>query len=126
MKNIFLLIVFVNTTLLFSCSSLKNVTNENVDGYYSAKVKKHGFTSLYTLVLNKDNTFSFNIKVHGGNPKCNGIWKIIDNNLLLECEEVDVYEALTSGYMSKRENIMHVINKNKLKYNDIILKRRSE
>lgn len=127
MKNIFILIVFLIMTLLFSCRSQKNVLHKNIDTTYYAEVKKYGFTTLYTLVLNKDNTFSFSIKVQDGNQKCKGNWKIEDNEfLILECGDTNTFEILTNGYMDQREYIMQIINENKLKYIDIVLKRQTK
>ena len=116
------------TTLFFSCGSTKIVTHKNIEGCYHAIVKKYGFTTSYTLVLNNDNTFSFDIKVQDGNPKCKGNWIAMDNDkfLMLECEQSSIFEELTNSYMNKRDHIMQVINKNKLKYKDIILRRKRE
>lgn len=112
--------------LFVSCGSQKVVTNENISGIYYAQLKKSGFlTTQYTLVLNKDNTFSFDIKVQDGNPKCKGNWKIEGNEfLMLECVETNVFEALTNGYMNQREHTIQIINKNKLKLNNVVLKRK--
>ena len=52
--------------------------------------------------------------------------KIINNEyILLKCNEVvDVNETLTNAYMSTRENKITIVSKNKLKYNNVVLKRK--
>ena len=123
-KVIFLLVMLI--ILFCSCSNLKIATHKNIDGCYYAKVKKYGFTTLYILIINEDNTFSFNIKIQGGNPKCDGKWKIIDKKfLVLECEEATMLETLTNAYMNQRLHVVHIVNKNKLKYDNIVLKRQN-
>jgi hypothetical protein len=109
---------------LLSCKAQK-VEQEVIYGtFYKLNKDKH-FSSSYTLVLNPDNTFQFIIKVQEGNPQCKGLWEIISNEyILLKCNEVvDVEETLTNAYMSIRENKLTIVSKNKLKYNNVVLKR---
>ncbi len=110
---------------LLSCKA-QNVGQEAFYGTFYKLNKDKDFSSSYTLVLNPDNTFQFIIKVQDGNPQCNGHWEIIDNEyILLKCNEVaDVKETLTNAYMSTRENKVMIVSKNKLKYNDVVLKRK--
>lgn len=110
---------------LLPCKAQK-VEQEVIYGtFYKLNKDKH-FSSSYTLVLNPDNTFQFIIRVQDGNPQCNGHWEIINNEyILLKCNEVvDVKETLTNAYMSTRENKVTIVSKNKLKYNNVVLKRK--
>ena len=126
MNKNFLLLSLISI-LFFSCGSQKAIRCNEISGSYYTNVEKSGFTTLYTLVLNEDSTFIFSIKTQDGNPKCHGNWEITDNQfLILKCEEADMFEALTNGYMSQREHIIQIINKNKLKYKDIVLKRQNK
>lgn len=110
---------------LLSCKVQKIGQNAFYGTFYKLNKDKH-FSSSYTLVLNPDNTFQFIIKAQDGNPQCNGHWEIIDKEYIyLRCNEVaDVIETLTNAYMSTRENKVMIVSKNKLRYNDIVLKRK--
>ncbi len=122
-KNIVFIVIVMMTFI--SCKAQK-VGSELLCGtFYKLEKKKH-FSTSYKLELNSDRTFVFIIKVQDGQPKCNGKWEIIDNEfIVLKCNEItDVAETLTNAYMSKREHKLTIINKNKIKYNDIVLKRR--
>ena len=77
-------------------------------------------------MLNQDSTFSFNISVDLGGSHCSGEWKIADDKVLLECNEVaDPMAALTRGGMRGVQQL-EIISKNKLKYKDVVLKRKRE
>lgn len=108
-----------------SCKAQK-VEHTTIWGtFYKLDKGKH-FSTSYTLELKSDSTFVFIIKVKDGQPQCDGIWEIVnDKYILLKCGEItDITETLTNGYMSKREHEINIINKNKLRYNDVVLKRK--
>lgn len=65
--------------------------------------------------------------VKDAKPQCDGKWKIIDNEfILLECNEVtNPYEMISSTYMNQKVHKLQIINKKKLKYNNMILKRKN-
>lgn len=45
--------------------------------------------------------------------------------ILLKCsEDANPYEMLSSGYMNEKEHKFQVINRNKIKYKDVVLKRK--
>jgi len=110
---------------LLSCKAQSLVQKAIYGTFYKLDKDKH-FSASYTLKLNSDSTFSFLIKVQDGQPQCNGTWELLEDGfILLKCGEVaDVTETLTNAYMSKREHKILIMSKNKLKYNDIVLKRR--
>jgi hypothetical protein len=110
---------------LLSCTAQK-VGQEAIYGtFYKLNKAKH-FSKSYTLELKPDGTFTFIIKVKDGQPQCSGMWEIVGNEFIfLKCNEItDIIETLTNAYMSKREHKVEIINKNKLKYNDVVLKRK--
>jgi hypothetical protein len=76
--------------------------------------------------LNPDSTFSIVIQVQDAQPQCNGTWEMIDREfILLKCsEDANPYEMLSSGYMNQKENKLQVINRNKIKFKDVVLKRK--
>ncbi|MCI1720030.1 MAG: hypothetical protein LKM37_03275 [Bacteroidales bacterium] len=87
--------------------------------------KYFNIETFYSLELNADSTFTFVINHQDARPKGVGKWKIIDTCFIsLELEEPSVEECLTSGYMSERKIKMRIININKIKYKDVILKRK--
>lgn len=119
---IYLVIIF---GLLISCRAQKIDQSSICGTFYKLDKDKH-FSSSYTLELRLDSTFTFIISVQDAKPQCNGKWKIVDNGfIMLNCnEDTNPYEMLSSGYMSQRENKLQIINKNKIKYKDVVLKRK--
>ena len=108
---------------MLSCKAQQN--QELFYGTFNAVEKSSkGLPSyVYTLQLNRDNAFLFSIRVDLGGSNCSGDWKIAKNKILLECGEVtDPVKALTRGGMDGVQEF-RIINKNKLKYKDVILKR---
>ena len=116
MKNILLisLILFV-----FSCKTI--VIHDNISG----KFYKKGRDYSYSLILNEDSSFIFYFKAQDVKPQCEGRWQLLSKDtILLRCNEVkDLIDALSTGYMPKREHKIKIINRNKLKYNQIVMKR---
>lgn len=109
--------------LLVSCRAQK-IDREMIYGTFTGANKSQTATSLYTLELKSDSAFFFNRQVHLGGSHCSGKWKIADNKVLLECNEVtDPIEALTRGGMSGVQELQ-IISKDKLKYKNALLKRK--
>ncbi len=113
----------------FSCISSRELSSDSLIGMFYAKQSAftRGTYVQYTLELKTDNSFYFEIRGHDYSPRCEGKWDILyeSNMLLLKCEENEnQYEMLSSGYMSEREHRFELINKNKLKYKDVVLKRK--
>ena len=121
-KAIIVAVVFMS---LSSCYTQK-VGLETISGTFYRLQKGNYFNTSYMIELKSDSTFSLIIGTAAGEPQCNGKWKIIDNEFIfLECYKMtDISEALTSGYMSQRKHKVQIISKNKIKYKDIVLKRK--
>lgn len=120
-------IVYMSVMLmsLLSCR-VQKLEHEAICGtFYKLNKDKH-FSTSYTLRLNPDSTFTFVIKTQDAQPQCNGAWKMVDNEfILLKCgEDANPYEMISSGYMSEKAHKLQVINKNKIKYKDVVLKRK--
>jgi hypothetical protein len=111
--------------LIYSCVS-SNLTETAAVGEYTKKItSKDKLSVTYNLILNADNFFSLSIKIQDANPKCNGKWELKDNHIYLKCTESNnVIEMLSSGYMKKKEYHLEVINRNKIKFENVILKRK--
>lgn len=120
-------VIYISIVLL-SLSSCKaqEIGQTAICGTFYKLQKGKDFNVSYTLELNKDSTFLLLLNTAGGNPQCEGRWEITDSDfILLKCNELtDVTEALTNGYMNQREHKMQIISKNKIKYKDVILKRK--
>ncbi|WP_291138578.1 hypothetical protein [Flavobacterium sp. UBA7663] len=100
---------------LASCKS-----NFPLDGNY----KKVGADYQYSLVLNKDSTFTLNKRYFEVNASCNGKWKVNNRNeVLLECVEASLIEQLSSGYLNDRSISLQIIKNKKLKLDNVILKK---
>lgn len=121
----FVIYLVITLGLFITCRAQK-IEQEALCGTFYKLNKDKYFSSSYTLELRPDSTFSFIIMVKDAKPQCNGKWKIIDKEfILLECNESsNPYEMLSSGYMSQKEQKLQVINKNKIKYKDFVLKRK--
>jgi hypothetical protein len=106
-----------------SCKA-QEIDQEAMDGTFYKLVKAKNFGKSYTLELNRDGSFKFMLKQLDAMPQCKGTWQIVVNEVLLECEEGDnPYEMLSNGYLSQREHTFLILNKNKLEYGDLVLKR---
>ncbi|MDP2161200.1 MAG: hypothetical protein Q8K02_11995 [Flavobacterium sp.] len=106
-----------------SCSVLKTERND-IAGTFYKKGSKNKFNYEYGLKISSDGSFLLSYKVHGANAQCDGIWKQSNDTLFLNCnEEKDIALMLSSGYMNKREYVLKIINRDKLRLDDIVLKR---
>ncbi|PIF02231.1 MAG: hypothetical protein CR996_01235 [Draconibacterium sp.] len=126
MKKAIIYIVVVFMSLL-ACKAQK-IEHETICGIFYKLEKGKDFNTSYTVELKSDSTFFLVVGTAAGKPQCTGKWKIVDNEfILLECGEItDVTEALSSGYMSQREHKLQIISKNKIKYKDVVLKRKKQ
>ena len=116
--------MIVMMAILFSCKAQK-IDPISIYGTFYKWDKDKYFSKSYTLELNQDGSFKLKINQLDANPQCQGKWGIVDNEILLECEEgKNPYEMLSSGYLSEREHRFQILSKNKLKYKDIVLKRK--
>jgi hypothetical protein len=120
-------VVYVVITLgLFVSCKTQEIGQEALCGtFYKLNNDKY-FSSSYTLELRPDSSFTFIVVVKDAKPQCEGKWKIIDKEfILLECKESsNPYEMLSSGYMSEKEHKLRIIDKNKIEYKDLVLKRK--
>jgi hypothetical protein len=108
--------------MITACGS-QRVRYKDISGSYYSQGKNHGFRYQYLLTLNKDSTFSFSIKSQDANPNCNGEWEITNNKfIILKCEEASFLKTISNGYMDGEYEII-IVNQNKLKYQDIKLRR---
>jgi hypothetical protein len=103
---------------LISCDTSKNITT----GTYQKK--RADF--LYTLKLNNaDSTFILTKKYFEVNSFCSGKWRQKDDSIFLKCnEEKEISAVLLGGYMNEREFKIKIRNKNNLKLNNILLKKK--
>lgn len=117
--------VIITLGLFFSCKTQK-IGQEALCGTFYKLNKEKNFSSSYTLELRLDSSFNFIVMVKDAKPQCEGKWIIIDKEfILLECNESsNPFEMLSSGYMSKKEHKLQVINNDKIKYKDFVLKRK--
>lgn len=94
---------------------------QSVHGSYYAK----GTDYEYRLTLNRDSTFMLKLKYQDAVPACSGKWKYLSKDTLdLSCSAIgDISESLTNGYMTERTRKVKIINQNKLKLGEVILKK---
>lgn len=121
MKLCFIFIIL----LIYSCAS-SNLVESEVSGKYSKNLRSKGKFSIdYNLILNTDKSFSLSIKTQDANPKCNAEWELKANNILLKCyKSNNIIEMLSSGYMKKKEYHLKLLNRNKIEFENVILKRK--
>lgn len=113
MKRI-LIIPFI---VLISCNTSKNITT----GTY----QKKGVDFFHSLKLDKtDSTFVLTKKYFEVNSSCIGRWQQKGDTIFLKCdEEKDIGVMLSSGYMNQREYTLKIVSNNKVKLENITLKR---
>ena len=110
---------------LFSCKA-QMVDKEAISGTFYKLKKGEDFNIAYTLKLRANNTFELLISTIDGKPQCEGKWKMInDRFILLECNNDDnPYETISNTYMSQKEHKIQILGKNRLKYEDVVLRRK--
>lgn len=110
---------------LFTTCRAQIIESEGMHGTFYKLNKDKYFNSSYTLDLRPDSSFTFLIMVKDAKPQCNGKWERDNEYILLKCNESsDPYEMLSNDYMSQKEHRLQIINKNKLKYKNLVLKRK--
>lgn len=103
-------------------SACKSISPDSLSGRFSKVGKDYS----YYLNIRTDSTFTFEIKVQGGNPECIGkVFYYPPDSIKLICdEETEILIMLSNGYMNERERTVEIINKNKLKIGKVKLRRR--
>ncbi len=125
MKICIFLSLLVGVT--FSCSTSKTISNSDFTGsFYGTSAGHIPNTSVqYFLELNTDITFNLKINGHDYLPQCTGQWERKGDTIFLKCnEEKDIGIMLSNGYMNQREFMVEIKNKNKLKLDKTVLKRK--
>ncbi len=105
--------------MFVSCKSVTVL--QSMEGEY----QKSGKDYKCRLNLNRDSSFILTQKYFEVNSICNGKWQNVSaDTILLKCDvEDDITAKLQSGYMTERENKVLVLNKNRLKIGNVVLKR---
>jgi len=124
MKKATVYIIFMLVS--FFSANAQKIDQCTICGKFYKLVKGKDFSTSYTLELNADSTFKLFIRVFDGSPQCQGKWKFMgDKFVILNCSEDDnPYQMLTNGYMSQRNDTIQIISKNKIRFNDAVLKRK--
>ncbi|RKN75913.1 hypothetical protein D7Z94_24945 [Ulvibacterium marinum] len=93
--------------------------------FYKKQTANKTISVSYSLNLRPDNTFVFSIKSQDANPKCEGSWELNWQSVYLKCNESDdIGEILSSGNMPDKEHKLEVINRNRIKFKNVVLTRR--
>lgn len=107
---------FIAAFLFAACASFSE--SSSLEGRYV----KSGDDFSRNLTLNKDSTFVLTIQDLEVTKKCKGSWQHISQDIvLLVCENEEVHNQLSSGYMKERRVELKILQKNKLKLNNITL-----
>lgn len=113
----------------YSCKTPNMVEYEctGIEGIFSGMRKTMGFKYQYILELNQNGTFYFRIIVQDAMPQCRGKWRLENNKfIILDCYEALAWEKMTNGYMNNRNYIIKILNKDKLKCDNVVLKRKND
>lgn len=93
-----------------SCQSTKFHKKDFV-GKYKYKTTKFFYNFDYKLELNADTTFYLQIS----NQSCIGKWRFLSKNeVMLECDDMDTMNALSSDYLSQRKYTARLLNSDSL------------
>ena len=109
--------------ILLSCKTQQVVPQIAYGTFYGVQ-KEKDFDKSYRLSLSEDGSFEFVIKQIHASPQCKGKWLLSSGKLMIECEESEVYEMISSGYLNERKHTFKILNQNKLSYRGVILKRK--
>lgn len=112
---------------IFSCSVSKEfVSGDLIGNFYGMSNGSIPNTTIqYSLELRADNVFKLKIRGHDYQPECIGVWEHKGDTIFLKCnEEKDIATMLSNGYMNQREFKVTIKNRNKLKLDNVVLKRR--
>lgn len=109
------LFLIVLIFFLFSCSTNKKYKELNTGKfihYHSFKLLVTDYKEKNELILNNDSTFY--LKKNG--TSCSGKWKKENyNTISLKCNESNLNDIISVGYMSQRRYKVRIINNNKIK-----------
>lgn len=128
MKRLVFYIIFL--TLLSSCKS-QQITFGSLHGSFvgSEKVSKHVLSGYVELELNQDGTCSLKKLLDLSKNECRGEWTVKNGNLIaIQCNrnpvQSDIEKALQGGSFIEGNLEIKILSKNKLKLDNIILKRK--
>lgn len=78
----------------------------------------------YSIDINRDSTFTIKLQNMEVIEMCNGQWHYIDKNTIhLLCDSANLSEMISTGYIPEREKYIYVVNSNKIKMDQVVLKR---
>lgn len=117
MRRIVIYITIVLTML--SCKA-QYIGQSTINGEFYKLFKDKDFPYAYSLQLNDDSTFKLTVR----RETCQGKWELKNGSILLKCSEEPVDRQISSGYMFKRKHKIEVISTKRLKFNDVILRRK--
>lgn len=117
-----IIIFLVSCVLIISCKTPKTSIVQQVQGHFH----KSGKDFEINLVINSDKTFSLEESYGKASVGCDG--KIImdkESLMLIKCDSIkEKEELIATGYMKQREHKIKIISRNKIKYKDIILRKK--
>ncbi len=115
MKNVWLTeaaVIFI--IILVSCQSINSV-----EGKYITTGKNYW----YKLEINNNGNFIYSGSEIEFQFGCKGKWRKVGDSLLLKCNDQPLEEQLVTGYLSKRQMQLFVLNGNTLRFEKLTLKR---
>lgn len=113
---------------MYSCSTIKEIPITNITdivGDYETCIIGHHKTKVNYMLKILPDSFCLNILGQDYDIICTG--RLINKKdfLLLKCrEEKDIDVLLSNGYSNKREYIVKILNRKKIKLDEVILKRK--
>lgn len=106
---------FLLAVWVVSCKGLE----KGIEGTFVKKSKDYN----YTLNINNDSTFSLITQSIYARSGCTGKWELKKDTLILKCSEEPFPAQISSGYMNDREKRIRVLSRNKIKYQQIVMRR---
>lgn len=125
MKRVFYIFLFY---ILTSCHSFVDLAN-NIRGVYIGSSKwplDHGIQ----ICFNSDGTFQYKelFDLYTGSGE--GKWKVVGKRIIMEFNDEDllsdIEKALSSGRQIKGNKSAEIVNRKKIKINNVILKKKLE
>ena len=127
MKNI--IVYIISITLLASCKAQQFDIASMSGRYVGVDRAKNTLSTSILLELNKDNTCLFERSMDLSKNICQGKWRIVNNCMInITCNNnpilSDIEKALQCGDYIEDSLQIKILDKNKLKIGNVILKRK--
>jgi hypothetical protein len=110
-------LLFISVVLI-SCKT--SYLGDSIEGKFINNGKDHN----YSLILKSDYTFIYKRHDLDVLRFCSGRWYYINQDtILIQCEEENILQQITTGYLQERENKVIIVSQKKIKIDKLFFKK---